>query len=137
MSSTKHIELILHRIAFQTTYTIGRLYIDGTYFCDTLEPTDRRIEAGGVKIKGQTAIPRGKYDIVMYTSRKHGRVPLLLDVPQFSGILIHTGNYPHHTRGCILVGENTVVGSVWSSQYYLDRLVSEIKQYSSITITIC
>lgn len=90
-------ELTLTRIEKTKDYTTGRLDIDGTYFCDTLEPTWRSLGPGrpGHKIAGRTAIPDGRYPVVVTYSPRFGRwLPLLLHVPQFEGIRIHAGNTP-------------------------------------------
>ena len=113
-------ELILERIAKRRTYTIGRLYIQrrvndeylaGTaddYFCDTLEPTWRDYEHGAYKVKGRSAIPEGRYAVVISFSPKFMQwLPILLGVPKFDGIRIHAGNTAEDTEGCILVGEQT------------------------------
>ena len=101
-------EVTLTRIAKRETYTIGRLAINGTYFCDTLEPTWRDIGVGrpGRKVMGRTAIPEGRYPLVVTFSPRFKRwLPLLLHVPQFSGIRIHSGNTADDTEGCILPGQ--------------------------------
>ncbi len=83
----------------------GKLFIDGVFECHTLEDTDRHLENGGKKIYGQTAIPRGIYDMdITYSNRFKQDMPLILDVPQFNGIRIHKGNTSLDTDGCILVG---------------------------------
>lgn len=108
-------------------YTTGRLDIDGTYFCDTLEPTWRSLGPGrpGHKIAGRTAIPDGRYPVVVTYSPRFGRwLPLLLHVPQFEGIRIHAGNTPDDTAGCILVGENRRPGQVLDSRLWERRLAS-------------
>ncbi|MCI5710932.1 MAG: DUF5675 family protein [Prevotella sp.] len=120
-------ELRLHRIAKRKDYTIGRLYADGKYFCDTLEPTWRDVGRGrpGRKVKGKTAIPDGHYPVVITLSpRFHQWLPLLVGVPQFEGIRIHAGNRPQDTEGCILVGLNTRVGMVTQSRHYLQLLLT-------------
>ena len=97
--------LELERKEFYPDRCIGGLYIDGTYFCYTLEDTDRKLEEDGIKIPKQTAIPRGKYKVIINHSNRFKRdMPLLLDVPQFEGIRIHAGNTPENTEGCILLG---------------------------------
>ena len=98
-------ELKLERLKFTGKSTIGKLYINGKYLCDTLEDCDRYIENGNNKIKYNSAIPRGTYEIVMnYSDRFKSVMPLLLNVPQFEGIRIHSGNTAKDTSGCILVG---------------------------------
>lgn len=119
-------EILVKRIAKRATYTIGRMYFDGKYVCDTLEPTWRDLSVEK-KVVGKTAIPEGTYKIDMNTISSRfgssafyktyangGRLPRLVKVPQFSGILIHTGNFSGNTQGCILVGCNTEIG--WLSR---------------------
>ena len=125
--------LELKRIFKGKDYTIGRLFIDGEYFCDTLEDPVRQLDSADDKIYSKTAIPTGKYKVSMsivspkYSIRKSynwcgGRLPRLLDVPFFEGILIHSGNTPDHTAGCILVGENKIKGQVINSMNTLKNL---------------
>ena len=125
--------LELKRIFKGKDYTIGRLFIDGKYFCDTLEDPVRQLDSIKDKIYSKTAIPTGKYKVSMsvvspkYSIRKSynwcgGRLPRLLDVPFFDGILIHSGNTPDHTAGCILVGENKIKGQVINSMNTLKNL---------------
>ena len=127
-------ELKLKVIARRDTYSIGKLYIDGIYFCDTLEDTVRDINHNGkfdngeVKVYGKTAIPFGKYSVVYTHSPKFKRkLPLLLNVPQFEGIRIHPGNTAEDSLGCILVGKNTVVGKLTESKVTSDKLNNLIK----------
>ena len=132
-------ELILTRIAKKKTYTIGRLsikeqrddeYLAGEsdiYFCDTLEPTWRDYKNGARKIKGCSAIPEGRYAVVISWSPKMQKwLPILLGVPMFTGIRIHAGNTANDTEGCILVGENRKVGQVLNSRTWLKRLKDRI-----------
>lgn len=114
--------LLLERIALRDTYTIGRLYVDGQYLCDTLEDRVRDLSTER-KVPGETAIPPGTYDVVVNVSPKFKRMlPRLLNVPQFDGILIHRGNTAKDSSGCILVGENKVVGKVINSTGYEQKL---------------
>ena len=120
-------ELILKRIAKRKSYTIGKLYIkeEGapTYFCDTLEPTWRDYAHGAYKMKGCSAIPEGRYPVVVTWSPKFRQwLPLLLHVPKFEGIRIHAGNTSCDTEGCILLGENREVGKVLHSRRYVSQL---------------
>lgn len=116
-------------------YTIGKMYIDGDYFCDTLEDRVRDINKNGkfdngeVKVAGETAIPYGRYQVVVTMSPKFKReLPRLLNVPNFEGILIHRGNTDKDSSGCILVGENKVKGKVINSTPYEQKLVSILKE---------
>lgn len=102
----------LSREVFTDKSTIGQMFIDGKYFCDTLEDKNRDenkngiFDNGEVKIYGETAIPYGNYDVtVSYSNAFKRELPLLLNVPHFEGIRIHRGNKPEDTKGCILVGE--------------------------------
>lgn len=98
-------KLRLVREEFTEDSTIGRLTVDGVFECYTLEDKDRKLEAGGVKVKHETAIPRGTYTIERtYSPRFLKVLPLLVNVPQFEGIRIHPGNTKAHTSGCILLG---------------------------------
>ncbi len=127
------IELQLKRIAKRPTYTIGRLSIrrrehgvftPWTYFCDTLEPHWVDFHHGGRKTKGKTAIPEGYYPVVVTLSPKFKRwLPLLVGVPHYEGVRIHSGNTAQDTQGCILVGRNTEVGRVTDSRHTLYRLM--------------
>lgn len=123
-------------------YTIGSLYIENDYFCDTLEDVDRYLDSSmaiedikRIKVYGETAIPYGTYSICMNTvSPKFrnkswakpygGKLPRLLDVKGFEGILIHVGNSDQDTLGCIIVGENKIKGKVINSTYTFNKLMS-------------
>ncbi|MDM8154815.1 DUF5675 family protein [Bacteroides gallinaceum] len=114
-------ELTLQRIAKDKAYTLGTLSIDGEKFCHTLEPTWRKPEAR--KVPGRTAIPAGRYPVVITLSPKFKEwLPLLLHVPNFTGIRIHAGNTAKDTAGCILVGESTGKGTLSDSRLWLKRL---------------
>ena len=129
-------KLRLERIFKGENYTIGRLYIDDIYFCDTLEDTVRSIDETG-KVYGKTAIPSGKYNVVMSMSNRFKRVlPLLQTVPHFEGIRIHAGNTHEDTHGCILVGKNTEIGKVTSSRIYETDLIKKMANQKSIQIEI-
>lgn len=120
--------LNLQRIAEKPDYTIGRLYINGVRFCDTLEPPVRDLQADGSgKVAGKTAIPAGEYYVQVTQSPRFRRLlPLLLNVPHFSGVRIHAGNTVADTQGCILVGENRQVGKVLNSRQYEQLLVHRL-----------
>lgn len=140
-------KLELKRIYLGDTYTIGKLYIDDKYFCDTLEDKNRDINKNGkfdngeTKVYAETAIPYGTYKIQVTYSPKFKRdLPLLLNVPHFEGIRIHRGNTKEDTAGCILLGENKVKGKVINSTPYEEKLTKLMKEAASrgesITIKI-
>lgn len=139
-------KLTLKRIAFRQTYTIGKLYIDDNYFCDTLEDTvrdlnkDGKFDNGEEKIKGKTAIPYGTYEIKWtYSPRFKKYTPQLMNVPSFEGIRIHSGNSSTDTEGCLLLGENKKVGMVLNSRATINKFYPLIKKACSkgkVTIEI-
>jgi len=117
----------VERIWKKETYTIGRMSIDGTPFCNTLEDKVRNLTKES-KVFGGTAIPAGTYRITMTYSPKFKRVmPLLNGVPQFDAIRIHPGNKAEDTEGCLLVGKNTIVGGLTNSRIYSDELNKRIQ----------
>ena len=133
-------KLKVERLWKKPGYTVGRLYVDGKFFCNTLEDTVRDLNRER-KIPGKTAIPYGEYKVVFNWSPKFGRnLPRLLNVPAFEGILIHPGNTADDSSGCILVGKNTKVGRLTESRYTSDRLNVLVKDAQrkgeSITIEI-
>ena len=106
---------------------------DGVAFCDTLEPTDRHLEAATMrpeqKVFGQTAIPTGTYPVVLtYSPRFKCTLPLLKNVPHFEGIRIHVGNTSKDTKGCILVGEYRCKGLIVRSRITLNRLMERLEE---------
>ena len=144
MKKAKIVNLLLKRIALRETYTIGKLYVDGVYFCDTLEDKVRDYNKDGdlldedeQKVFGETAIPYGMYKVILnYSPRFKKILPRLLDVRHFEGILIHPGNTAKDTHGCILVGKNNQVGRVNESKVTFDRLFVVLKQATEIFIEI-
>ena len=135
-------DILVKRIFSNTKYTIGKLYVDGVYICDTLEE----------KVIGETAIPVGTYKIDMstvsprfvkyayYAKLCGGKLPRLVDVPGFEGILIHTGNTAANSSGCLLTGYNKVKGQVLESKKAFEKLYAILdeanKRGEEIYITI-
>ena len=122
-------ELRLERLWPKKEYTVGRLYVDGELFCNTLEDKVADVNRNGCfdghekKVPGKTAIPYGTYKVFYGWSPRFGRnLPRLLNVTAFDGILIHPGNTAEDSAGCILVGLNTAVGRLTQSRYYSDEL---------------
>ena len=102
--------------------------MDGKYFCDTLEDRCRDLDKEK-KVMNETAIPEGTYEVIVNVSARFKRkLPLLLDVPHFSGIRIHRGNTDKDTSGCILVGENKQPGRVINSTLYELRLTEMVEK---------
>lgn len=154
------LELVLKRIAAKDSYTIGRLYVNGKFFCNTLEDIDRKLtdkmteeEISRIKVYGKTAIPTGTYRITMkrkspkfsknpfYMIVCGGYMPRLLRVPGFEGILIHPGKDESNTEGCILVGFNIRKGCLSNSETVWKKLMEKYllpakKENVPITITI-
>lgn len=139
-------KLTLKRIALRPTYTIGKLYIDDAYFCDTLEDTVRdtnksgKFDNGEQKIKGKTAIPYGTYEIKWtYSPRFKKYTPQLMNVPSFEGIRVHAGNTSADTEGCLILGENKQIGKVLNSRATINKFYPIIKEACSngkVTIEI-
>ena len=139
-------KLTLKRIALRSTYTIGRLYVDGNYFCDTLEDTVRdlnkngKFDNGEKKVYAKTAIPYGTYEIKWtYSPRFKKYTPQLMNVPSFEGIRIHSGNTSDDTEGCLILGENKQVGKVLNSRATINKFYPIIKKACSkgnVTIEI-
>jgi len=157
-------EIKLIRETFTNQSTIGRLLIDGCFYGWTLEDVDRHLEEGGKKIYGQTAIPLGRYRVIINKSARFKKdLPLLLNVPQFEGIRIqteahlkvvagllnvpqfegiriHSGNTPADTEGCILPGLTKGVDCVNHSRAafndIFERIQSALKKGDDVFITI-
>jgi hypothetical protein len=150
--------LLLERKYCKEKYTVGRLSIDGVFFSNTLEDKVRDINKNGkfdngeYKVYGETAIPYGEYkitlDVVSPKFSKHqfykevckGKLPRLLNVPHFEGILIHCGSTANNSAGCILVGNNTIKGGLTNSKETFKKLYSILdkanKNNEKITIKI-
>lgn len=126
--------ITLIRIANRPTYCIGKLYIDGVYFCDVLEDTDRGLddkmteeEILKKKVKGETAIPTGIYHVYLTYSPKYKKqMPLIDGVKGYSGIRIHSGNTSKDTEGCLIVGKNKQVGKVLESRKTYNALFKQL-----------
>ena len=120
--------ILLKRIALRDTYTIGKLYIDGVYQCDTIEDKVRDLSKEK-KVYGETAIPYGTYKVSWTYSPKFKRMmPLIENVPYFQGIRIHSGNTAKDSLGCIIVGENKQKGMVLNSRATVNKIYPLIKK---------
>jgi hypothetical protein len=122
------------RFDFKDSYTAGRMYIDNLYFCYTLEDVVRE----GAKVDGQTAIPAGTYDVIIDDSTRFGRpMPHILNVPNFKGVRIHSGNTSKDTEGCILLGASYAGKDfIGNSKNSFDIFFEKLKTAKTATIKI-
>ena len=133
-------ELTLKRIFLGSSATIGELLINDKHLCDTLED---RVRPEGEKVYGKTAIPEGTYEVKLTHSPRFKKIlPEILNVPNFSGIRIHTGNSSKDTEGCILVGTWDGEKEDWvgSSKIAFDELMTLLEEATNnkekVTITV-
>lgn len=125
-------KITVKRLHKTNTSTIGELLIDGVFECYTLEDVERE-----VKVKSETAIPKGTYKVIINQSNRFKRLlPLLLNVPNFEGVRIHSGNSNHDTEGCILVGQTMGKDYIGKSRKAFDKLFKKMQAAKDITITI-
>lgn len=152
-------KLLLKRVFKSDTYTIGKLYVDGKFFSSTLEDKDRGLDQkmpieqiNKLKVYGETAIPTGTYKITLdvvspkfrwnkyYRDFCDGKIPRLINVPGYNGVLIHPFNTAEESLGCIGVGINSQKGRITNSRAYFERLYRMMHESASqgqeITITI-
>jgi len=125
-------QITIKRLHKTDTSTIGELLIDGVFECFTLEDIERP-----VKIKAETAIPKGTYKVIINQSNRFKRLmPLLLNVPNFEGVRIHSGNTNHDTEGCILVGQTRNKNYIGQSRKAYAKLFKKMQAAKDITLTI-
>lgn len=134
MSRTLTIEI--RREILNDKRTIGKMYINGQYFCDTLEDTYRELKNVADKVYSETAIPTGIYNMILSFSNKFQKsLPEILNVPFFTGIRVHTGTSEKDTAGCVLVGDYK--NGVWSANGdYVKKLSNLLTLYPKATINI-
>ncbi len=123
-------KLHLVRDVLTPDFTLGRLAINGVFACFTVEDAARQVEGRPVedwKIQGKTAIPKGNYIVIInYSNRFRRELPLLLDVPGFTGVRIHSGNTSADTEGCILVGQKRTQNGVSMSRLAFEDLFAKM-----------
>lgn len=128
------LQLRLARKWFTDKSTIGILYVDDKFFCYTLEDV---VRPSGEKIKGQTAIPWGTYKVVLTHSDRFNKIlPLLIAVPNFVGVRIHSGNTDKDTEGCILVGSTHSNDFVGSSRVVMTKLMNLLADETDVMLEI-
>lgn len=140
--SNLKLDMKLVREQFKDTQTVGKLYLNGVYFCDTLEDKNRDLNKNGIfdgsekKVYAQTCIPFGQYKVIINQSPRFKRLmPRLLNVPHFDGILIHNGVTEKNSAGCILVGSYDGQKLVRSKEIF-NKLFEIMKYYNDIQISI-
>lgn len=141
-------KLLIERNEFNKNSTQGKLYVNGVYLADTLEPTDRWLHGGmtetqiaDIKINGKTAIPAGIYPVTLKYSPRFKRVlPTIEDVKCFDGVRIHAGNSYQDTAGCVLLGERVQKDIIANSRQMVDRIqqmiVNSIEADEGVTLQI-
>ena len=146
----KILNLYLFRTHLKEKYTIGNLYhtlsdcknknmniLSKGYICDTLENKFRGNDLTYTKVAGETCIPEGTYKIVMTWSNHFKKMlPKLMEVPFFTDIFIHSGNTPKDTKGCVITGENKIVGAVINSILKLNEVITLIQKADLCDITV-
>jgi hypothetical protein len=128
-------DLLLQRLTFTSKSTIGDLYVNAALQCYTLEDFDRdknkdgKLDgAGEAKVFGKTAIPRGRYQVILsWSDRFKKNLPLLLNVPGFGGIRIHSGNTDVDTEGCVLVGQTKGADFIGNSRLAFADLMLKLE----------
>ena len=131
------INIQIKRFAFKETYTIGKLYVDGVYVCDTIEDKVRVLNSAKDKVYGFTAIPPGEYKAdVAFSNKFRYNVVRLFGVPYFEGIYIHKGNTEKDSLGCVIVGKNDKKGWVSNPTIAMNKLIESLKDADKITVTI-
>ena len=129
-------QIVLKRISKKPDYTIGKVYINNEYFCDSIEDKDRgltdnmsELQVQAIKVMHKTAIPTGTYKVTYTYSNKYKKMmPLVNDVKGFTGIRIHSGNTADDSSGCIILGQNKVVGKVINSKITIDKFITILKK---------
>lgn len=125
-------KITVKRLHRTNNSTIGELFIDGKFECYTLEDVERE-----VKIKSETAISKGTYKVIINQSNRFKRLlPLLLKVPNFEGVRVHSGNSNHDTEGCILVGTTRSVDYIGNSRVAFNKLFKKMQSAKEIILTI-
>lgn len=131
-------KLTLQRYMFTNDYTMGLLFIDGLFFCDTIEDKFRGNDLSKTKVYGETCIPYGVYDVKITWSPKNKKyMPQIMDVPYFDGIRIESGNTAKDSLGCVIVGIKSENGKVLESRKTYNALLKRLETAKYIKIDIC
>lgn len=131
-------KLKLQRYLFTDDYTMGLLFIDGVYFCDTIEDKYRGQNLSKTKVANETCIPYGVYTIkITYSPKYKKNMPQILDVPYFTGIRIHSANTAKDLSGCVGVGVKSKSGEVLESRKTYNALMKRLETANNIKIDVC
>ena len=131
-------KLTLQRYLFADDYTMGLLFIDGFYFCDTIEDKFRGNDLSKTKVAGETCIPYGVYDVkITYSPKYKKNMPQILDVPYFTGVRVHSGNSAKDSSGCVICGIKSKNGEVLESRKTYNALMKRLETANNIKIDIC
>lgn len=131
-------KLTLQRYLFTNDYTMGLLFIDGLYFCDTIEDKFRGNDLKKTKVYGETCIPYGVYDVKITYSPKHKmNLPQIMNVPYFEGIRFDIANTAKEVLGCVGVGIKSENGKVLQSRKTRNALMSRLQTAKYIKLDIC
>lgn len=126
------LDILLRRTIRTPEFTLGEMFVNGNHIGYTCEDADRRLECGGEKVRGRTAIPCGRYKVILSFSNRFGRImPEVLDVPGFSGVRIHGGNTAADTLGCPLLGSKRAddgVRDCAAVNVMLSRLIGSVER---------
>jgi len=123
-------EIKLIREPSNDTFTYGKLFINEEAFCDTLEDIQRFGDGAdcSLKVSEKTAIPKGRYEVIInFSNRFQKYMPLLLEVPCYTGIRVHNGSYPEHSAGCILVGFARIENGIGLSKKAFAAFMARLK----------
>lgn len=130
-------KLTLQRYLFTEDYTMGLLFIDGVYFCDTIEDKYRGQDLKKTKVMHETCIPYGVYDVkITYSPKYKKNMPQILDVPYFTGVRIYAGNKATDISGCVCVGVKSDNGEVAQSRKTYNALLKRLETSNNIKIDI-
>lgn len=131
-------KLTLQRYLFTEDYTMGLLFIDGIYFCDTVEDKFRGNDLKGKKVYGETCIPYGVYTVKITYSPKHKKnMPQIMDVPYFEGIRFDVANTAKDVLGCVAIGIKSENGKVLQSRKTYNAFIKRLETANNIKIDIC
>lgn len=138
------LQVLLTRNWRKDTYTIGRIYTNGNFFCNSLEDKDRGLMQGmpletlkKMKVQDQTAIPVGTYRLRVTMSPRFKRELVeVVDVPAFTGIRFHRGVNENHTSGCVLTGMNKIKGGLVDGAKYEEEFTKMVKAADEAWLTV-